>query len=539
MNDTATTGRKSRAPRVSGLITVICLTTICIFLQGCEWLKNGFKVGPNYSPAPAAVTSEWIDYKTPATKPSATQPSDESGITHWWAVFNDPVLNSLLHDACEQDLTLRVAGERILQARAQRDIAVGNLFPQLQQANGSYTLNKGSTLTNVPQFGRQWYQNAEGGFNVGWEADFWGKFRRDVESESANLDSSVAGYDNVMELLLSQVATEYIQYRTFQQRLLLAKLNADIQRQAYELAQANFHAGASTERDVQQAKQIYEQTLSSIPQFELGVRLANDSLCVLLGIPAQDLASRLGETDVIPTAPPEVAVGIPADLLRRRPDVREAERQAASQSALIGVAESELYPHFSLNGSIGVSTEDFKNLFHTPASMTGSFGPSFSWDILNYGRLENAVEEQKAVFRAAVLSYQNTVLQASQQAEDAISSFAKSKEAEVYLAESVKAAQRTVQITFDQYRHGAVDFTPVFLFESTLTQQQDQLAQTRGNIALSVVQLYLALGGGWQARLDPEGIVGPPVPAPTTQHSSDLPQELQLSTTRSDNAPRP
>jgi NodT family efflux transporter outer membrane factor (OMF) lipoprotein len=508
------------------------MLVMCLSLQGCEWFKNGLKVGPNYSPQPAAVSTEWIDYQSSTTKPSKQSESDNSQIVHWWTVFNDPVLNSLLHDAYSQDLTLRVAGERIMQSRAEHDIAVGNLFPQLQQANGAYTLNKASTITNVPQFGQQWYQNSNVGFNVGWEVDFWGKFRREVESASASLDSSVANFDNVMVLLLSEVASDYIQYRTFQQRLLLAKQNADIQRQAYELAQSNFHAGASTERDVQQAKQIYEQTLALVPQFELGVRQTNDALCVLLGIPATDLAARLGETDVIPSAPPEVAIGIPADLLRRRPDVREAERQAAAQSALIGVAESELYPHFALNGSIGVSAQDIGKLFHTPQSMVGSFGPSFSWDILNYGRLENAVEEQKSVFRSAVLAYQQSVLTANQQAEDAISSFAKSKESETYLAESVVAAKRTVQITYDQYRQGVVDFTPVFLFESTLTQQEDQLAQTRGNIALSVVQLYVALGGGWEARMDPEGIVGPAVPPPTSQSSANRPEELQLPTTK-------
>jgi NodT family efflux transporter outer membrane factor (OMF) lipoprotein len=510
-----------------GLVIGLSLLAVCFLLQGCEWLQNGLKVGPNYSQAPAPVSNEWIDYRAPATKPS-----NESEITHWWTVFNDPVLNSLLHDAYAQDLTLRVAGERIVQARAARDIAIGNLFPQTQQANGAYTLNKTSSLTNVPTFGNQWFQNSNVGFNLGWEIDFWGRFRRALESANASLDSSVADYDNVMVLLLSEVATSYIDYRTFQQRLLLARQNSDIQRQAYELAQSNFHAGASTERDVQQARQIYQQTLSSIPQFELGVRQANDALCVLLGIPTTDLAYRLGETYEIPTAPPEIAIGIPADLLRRRPDVRQAERQAAAQSALIGVAEAELYPHFSINGSIGVNAEDIGKLFHTPQSLAGGFGPSFSWDILNYGRLENAVEEQKAVFRASVLAYQQSVLTANQQAEDAITSFAKSKEAETYLVESVNAAKRTVQITYDQYKNGVVDFTPVFLFESTLTQQQDQLAQTRGNIALSVVQLYVALGGGWQARLEPEGIVGPPVPAPTPQSNPNPPRELVLPTTK-------
>ena len=329
-----------------------------------------------------------------------------------------------------------------------------------------------------------------------------------------------------MVILLSDVATNYIQYRTFQERLALAHKNVEIQRQAYELAQQNFKAGATTERDMQQAKQAYEQTRALIPQFELGVRQSNDALCVLLGIPVEDLSGRLGESG-IPTAPIEVTIGIPADLLRRRPDVREAERLAASQSALIGVQESALYPHFSLNGSIGVNAETFAGMFHTPGSMAGGFGPSFQWDILNYGRLENAVTAQQAVFRDFVLRYQQTVLTANQEAEDALVSFAKSKEQADFETQSVAAAERTVQITYEQYRHGVIDFTPVFIFETTLTQQQDALAVTQGNIVLSVVDLYRSLGGGWEARLLPGGVVGPPTTAPSTQPTT-IPAENML-----------
>jgi len=223
-------------------------------------------------------------------------------------------------------------------------------------------------------------------------------------------------------------------------------------------------------------------------------------------------------------------VGIPADLLRRRPDVRRAERLAAAESANIGVTKSELYPHFRLNGSIGMNAEYIGGLWATPGSLAGSFGPSFQWNLLNYGRIENAVTVQESRFRDFVLNYQQAVLQANSEAEDALVGFAKSKEREVYLLQSAVAAQRTVEITYNQYRAGAVDFTPVFIFELTLTQQQDALAQTRGDIALSVVDLYRALGGGWEARLQTEGIIGPPVPAPTTQRAPSRP-DLMTPTT--------
>ena len=508
-------------------VATVVLPIICgTLLQGCElgqWVKNGFKVGPNYAPPAVPMASNFIDYQTPASP--TTAPAKEPDIASWWDVFNDPVLNSLEHDAYNQSLTLRSAGERIIAARANRDISIGNLFPQTQQASGSYTWNKATDRGNF-QSKDQWYQNSAVGVNVGWEIDFWGRFRRALESSDASLDASVADYDNVMVILLSDVATDYIQYRTFQQRLSLARQNVEIQRQAFELAQANFKAGATTERDVQQAKQAYEQTRALIPQFELGIRQNNNDLCVLLGIPVQDLAGRIGETGTIPTAPAEVFVGIPADLLRRRPDVREAERLAA-RKLLIGVQESALYPHFSLNGSIGVNAETFAGMFHTPGSLTGGFGPSFQWDILNYGRLENAVTVQEAVFRDFILRYQQAVLNANEEAENAIISFAKNKEQAEFEVESVAAAQRTVQITYDQYRHGAIDFTPVFLFETTLTQQQDDLAVTQGNIVLSVVNLYRSLGGGWEARLQPGGIVGPPTTAPSTQPAT-IPADKML-----------
>jgi NodT family efflux transporter outer membrane factor (OMF) lipoprotein len=509
----------------------ILLGMACAGCQLDQWVKNGFKVGPNYSTPPAPVATEWIDYRTPSTQPAmqpATQPASSAQYDEWWRVFNDPVLNSLVSDAYKQNIDLRTAGERILEARAARDIAIGNLFPQTQNLAGSQTVNKISNRTSPP-FGstpgtllspNQYFQNVNVGLNVGWEIDFWGRFRRAVEGADASLEASMYDYDNVVVLLLSDVANTYVNYRTFQMRLMYARKNADIQRQAYELAQNNFKAGATTERDMQQAKTIYEQTLSLVPDFELGVRQNNNALCVLLGIPVQDLSSRLGETGTIPTAPLQVAVGIPADLLRRRPDVRQAERFAASQSAKIGVAISDLYPHFSINGSIGLNAEYIGGLWHTPGSMAGSFGPSFQWDILNYGRIENAIKGQEARFREFMLQYQQIVLAADQDAENAITSLEKSNEKAVILLESVTAARRTVQITYDQYRGGVVDFTPVFLFEQNLTQQEDDLAVAQGNIALSVVGIYRALGGGWEAP--PQPVAVPPAPATQPMTSNDL-----------------
>jgi outer membrane protein TolC len=533
----------------------LVLSAGCTNLQ--DWIKNGFKVGPNYSRPPAPVASEWIDYKDPRVK------SDQPDLSEWWRVFNDPALNNLMETAYRQNLTLRVAGSRILAAQAQRGIAVGNLFPQVQQASASYTRNK-LPITTATRFPAQWFQNWAAGFNASWELDFWGRFRRSIEAANAELDASVEDYDDVLVILLADVATNYTQLRTFQERLRVAWLNVVSQYNAYVLAADKYILGATTERDVQQAKQILEQTRALIPQMEAGIRLANNQICILLGIPPRALTELEVETfeaellplkkltderipqlektvreftankekpaaplpglldamkdpkvaslvkpleprPRIPTTKPEVVVGIPADLVRRRPDVRRAERQVAAQSARIGVAEADFYPAFSLNGTIGLAAEHFNKLWDTPKSMTGTFGPSFQWNILNYGRILNSVRVQDARFQELAFTYQNTVLSAGREAEDSITSFLNAQEQTARLADSVTAAARTVEISFDQYRLGAIDFTPVVLFESTQAEQQDALAVSQGNIVLSLIGIYRALGGGWEMRLSRDG----------------------------------
>ncbi len=524
--------------------------------SGCnlrQWVHNGFKVGPDYTRPPAPVACEWIDYQDPRVK------SQEQDLSEWWHVFNDPALNSLMDTAYQQNLTLRVAGARILEARAIRGIAVGNLFPQLQQAFGGYSRTKVPSTTAQP-FTEQWFQNWDGGFTASWELDFWGRFRRAIEATDAELDASIENYDDVLVILLADVATNYTDLRTFQERLRYAWLNVVGQYNAYHLAADKFLLGAATERDVQQAKQILEQTRALIPQLETGIRQANNQLCILLGIPPRELSelevgtyeselmplkqlvgdriSKIEKTvrdftktktkpaedlpglldrekdpkvvnllkpleprQRIPVAPAEVVVGIPADLLRRRPDVRRAERQVAAQSARIGIAEADFYPRFSLNGTIGLAAEQFGDLFQTPDSLFGTIGPSFRWDLLNYGRILNNVRVQDARFQELAFTYQNTVLQAGREAEDSIVAFLKAQEQRDRLAASVDAAVRTLEITYDQYRLGAVDFTPVVLFESTLAEQQDQLVVSRGSIVLNLIATYRALGGGWEMRL--------------------------------------
>jgi NodT family efflux transporter outer membrane factor (OMF) lipoprotein len=265
-----------------------------------------------------------------------------------------------------------------------------------------------------------------------------------------------------------------------------------------KIVEARFRNGTVTKLDVAQARSTLEQTQATIPELAISLRQYNNQLCILLGIPPEELRARLG-AGPIPTAPVEVAVGIPADLLRRRPDVRRAERQAASQSAQIGVAEAEFYPHIAINGTWEYSAEFFKDLW-TSKALSGNVGPTFTWNILNYGRILNNVRLQEAKFQELVASYQNTVLSAAQDVENGLVTFLQAQQRTQSQAVSVKAAEEAVQIALAQYKAGTIDFTRVTQLETTLVTQQDTLAQAQGEIVTGLIQVYKALGGGWQIR---------------------------------------
>jgi NodT family efflux transporter outer membrane factor (OMF) lipoprotein len=457
-----------------------------------DWWRNDCKVGPEYCPPAAPVASAWIDYANPRIN------SEEQQLSCWWTVFNDATLNQLIQTAYQQNLTLRTAGARILEARALLGIAQGNLFPQSQSVFADYARVKLSENVANPT-PEVWFSNWDAGLSAAWELDFWGRFRRAVEAADAELDASVEDYDDVLVVLLSDVAANYVQYRTFEQRLVYARNNVEVQRKSFQLADDKFQNGATTERDTQQARQVLEQTEALIPTLEIGKRQAANRLCVLLGMPPTSLDAMLGPGTGIPVTPPEVAVGVPADLVRRRPDVRRAERQVAAQSARIGIAVSDLYPHISVLGTIGVEAENFDDLFKS-GSMIGSIGPGVRWDVLNYGRLVNGVRVQDARFQELAYAYQDRVLNAGREVEDAMILYLRSHDVAHHLDLSVAAAARTVQITEEQYTQGAVDFTAVYLFQTTLTEQQDQLAVAQGDIALGLIAMYRALGGGWEIR---------------------------------------
>ena len=475
---------------------LLCLIAIGALLGGCTTL------GPDYETPDAPMSAQWIDIDAPRI-------GDESvDYSQWWTVFDDPVLDSLVEQAYQQNLSLRVAGLRILEARATLGIAEGRRFPQSQQINGSAAAVSLSDNESGSLIDRS-FNTTEASFDLGWELDFWGRFQRAIESADAQLDASIADYDDVMVSLAAEVARVYVLIRVFEERLTLTQGNVGIQQDALRIATVKFKNGAVTELDVQQARAVLANTQAAIPVLETGVRRSTNTLAVLMGLPPQSLDDLLARDARTPTAPPEVSMGVPAELLRRRPDVRRAERLLAAQSAQIGVAVTDLYPRFSLVGSVGFRTTDsslgrfnpdnsLSDLFDSE-NATSFLGPFLSWNVLNYGRIKNNIRVQDARFQQLLVGYQSSVLSALTETENAIVAYLKSHDQAKYLGESVAAAQRSVDLSLLQYREGKIEFNRVIDALNFLFRQQDSLATTTGDIATNLIAMYKSLGGGYEA----------------------------------------
>lgn len=483
------------------------LAILSISLSGCtsptDYVRQGFKVGPNYCRPPAPVAQHWIDQADIRT-------ADPETVCRWWFVFQDPKLDELIACAYRQNLSLKEAGFRILQARAALTIETGNLFPQQQDMTGSYRRSASAVDPASPVVGPRFGDRWNFGFDLGWELDFWGRFRRAIAAADAQLDASVADYDGVLVTLLGDIAANYVQVRTDHERIALLRGNVQLQQGVLNFIETRLKAGfRQTKLDLDQAISDLRQTEAVIPQLEIETRQAENRLCTLLGIPTIDLAAILGQGP-IPTCPPEVAVGMPADLLRRRPDVRRAERLAAAQAEEIGIATADFYPAFTLNGTLGYSARNFPDLFKYSA-FNGSVGPSFQWNLLNYGRILGNVRLQDARFQELVATYQNTVLRANEEVENGLITFLRAQQRTRLLNESVLAARSAVDIVIAQYEQGAVDFNRYAVIQRNLVTQQDAAAQAHGQIAQGLISVYRALGGGWEIRFTG----GAPEPAPT------------------------
>ena len=339
-------------------------------------------------------------------------------------------------------------------------------------------------------------------------------------------DAVVAGYDDVLVMLIGDVAQAYVDVRVAQQRIRYAVANVNSQMGSLGLTRSRRQFGAASDLDVAQAITNVAQTEANIPQFKTDLRRAENQLCILLGMPPRDLTKVLNSDMPIPSAPPKVAVGVPADLLRRRPDVRRAERLAAAQSERIGITEAAMYPAFTINGNIFWQATELGNLF-TPSAQAGNFGPAFSWNLLNYGRIWNTTNAEEALFLQLVTAYQTEVLNANREAEDAIVGFLNAQDQAAILRVGVSAAERSRDLTNTLYEGGKENFNRVFVAELFLSQQQDSLAVAEGDIASNLVQLFRALGGGWQIRLaEADGVHMAPATGIPSDQLAPLPQRL-------------
>jgi len=473
--------------------TILGLLIVTLVIGGCAM------VGPDYVKPAVPEATEWIEADSPKIK------SEEPEFKDWWTVFNDPVVNDLIEAAYQQNLPLQIAGLRIYEARAQLGIAFGFQYPQTQQGLGSATANQISkNAPNVAQADK-YYSVYDIGLDAAWELDVWGKFRRGVQTGVANLEASIADYDDILVSLTAEVARTFIVLRTTEERLEVARQNVEIQKRSLQIADVRFKAGAVTELDVTQARALLRSTEASIPGFETDIRQAKNALAILLGKLPGEIDAMLGGPGLIPEVPAEVAVGIPTELLRRRPDIRFAERRLAAQSAQIGFAKADLFPHFSLFGTLGFQTSDhtdnssLSDLFKTD-SLTYSAGGGFNWDLFNYGRITNKIRVEDARFQELAVNYEDTVIRAAQEVEDAMVGFLKSQEAVFLLADAVKASKRSVDLSLIQYREGLVDYQRVLDTQRDLTTQQDNLVFTAGSVGQNLIAMYRALGGGWEIR---------------------------------------
>lgn len=442
-------------------------------------------VGPDYQSPEVGLEDAWLNIEDPQIS------GDVQDDPQWWtSAFNDAELDRLIELAFSQNLSVRSAGLRVLQSQQQLAIAIGNQYPQQQQASGSMSRQKEGGTT---------FENYSVGLNLAWEIDLWGRFRRQVESAEAELEASVADYDGVVLSIIAQVAQNYILIRTFQERIEVTHKNIRLQEESLRIAKAKFDAGDVSELDVDQAKNLLYNTKATIYTLRTSLQQLKNALAILLGKPPHDLNYLIENEVKIPEAEIEIAMGMPQDLLRRRPDVRSAERRLAAQSAQIGFAVSSLYPHLSIGGSIGSSALSTADLFENDTE-TGSIFGLFEWDIFNYGRLQSNVRLQDARFQQLLVDYQNRVLTAQGEVENSIVAYLETyKQLRVYRI-AAAASQSSVEIARIQYLEGATDFNTFIATLASNTQQQDLVSITRGSLATGLVKVYKSLGGGWEIR---------------------------------------
>ena len=449
-------------------------------------------VGPDYVKPDTPMPEAW---HTPAKNNLAGDHLNKEALADWWAILDDPVLTNLVESAVAGNFDLKEARARVREARARRGISEAGRFPTID-ANGSARSNRSSEETGSGSE-RELYA---AGFDAAWELDVFGGKKRAVEAAGAEQQASEEDLRDVLVSLLAEVALNYVDLRSFQTRLSVAEASLEAQKKTYDITRWRRQAGLTTQLDVEQAKYSLDQTRAQIPGLQTGLEQTKNRLAVLIGQHPGSLRDTLAERKAIPVTPLEMAVGVPADILRRRPDVRRAERQLAAQTAQIGVATADLYPKFSLLGSIGLEALSPGNLFSL-GSRTHGIGATVAWPLFDAGAIRSNIEVQNALQEQALIRYEAAVLTALEDVENALIAYAKEQNRRQSLTEATEAARRAVDLAQKQYSSGLIEFGNVLIAQRSLLSLQDQLAVSEGEVTSNLIALYKSLGGGWKSLM--------------------------------------
>ncbi|MDA3904277.1 MAG: efflux transporter outer membrane subunit [Desulfuromusa sp.] len=460
----------------------VLLTAITLFLSSCA------AVGPDYAPVEPMAPENWQAKLQGGLLVEQTDPDD---LAHWWTVLKDPQLVALEKRAVKGNLDLKEGQSRIREARALRGISRAEFSPTLDtDAAATKSRSSGNSGTSAE---RELYSV---GFDASWELDVFGGVKRSVEAAQASLEATQENLHNLQVSLMAEVALNYVEVRTYQSLLDVSRANIKVQLESYELNDSRYQAGIIGELAVQESLRILESTRSLVPALETGLDAARNRLAILLGERPGSLHEELAITRPLPSLPINVAVGIPAETLRRRPDVRRAERNLAAQTARIGAATADLYPKFRLFGTLGLESLNAGDLFQT-ASKTWGLGPGVSWNLFDAGAIRQNIQVQNERQEQALIQYEGTVLNALEEVENALVSYAKEQLRRDFITKASVAAERAAELAQDQYQAGLVSFNNVLDAQRSLLALRDELVRSDGTVIANLVRLYKALGGGW------------------------------------------
>lgn len=455
-----------------------------MILAGCA------TVGPDYTPPATSVLPAWHSQLKGGLTNEETNPRI---LAAWWTTLNDPELSSLIDRAVAGNLELKIAQARVREARAKRGIASAALFPTLDGGGSAIWSRTDKDTTGTGQTSDLYSAS----FDAGWELDIFGGTRRSVEASEADLQASQEDWHDVLVSLLAEVALNYVEVRTSQSQIAIAEANISAQNDTLQLAVWRQQAGLSDDLAVQQARYNLENTRSLEPILRVGMEEALNRIAVILGEQPGKIHGELMKQEPIPATPLKIAVGVPADVIRQRPDVRRAELELAAQTARVGVASADLYPKFTLSGSIGLEAQTLGNLSSGLLTLIG--GPRVTWPIFSGGSIRQKIEVQSALQEQALIKYEATVLNAIEEVENVLTAYAEQHLRRESLRSAEEAAQQAAELAKYKYEAGLTDFTGVLDTQRSLLSFQEQLAQSNGTISSNLIKLYKALGGGWES----------------------------------------